>query len=62
MSFVCALSPSYWSWCARSAAGGEELGEEALGLALTLLGQDDRLCLADGIGDEPLWCSRSIAS
>ena len=39
--------------CFVSAAGGEQLGKEAAGLALTLFGQDHRLCLAHGIGDEP---------
>src|SRR5437762_13336524 len=33
---------------------GEHLGKEAFSLALSLLGQDDRLRLSYGIGDEAL--------
>src|SRR5437764_2246300 len=38
----------------RSATGGEQLAEQPLGLAQPLLGEHDRLGLADRVGDEAL--------
>src|SRR5215218_2806006 len=47
-------SPRSGSRGRGSAAGREQLAEEPLGLAQSLLGEHDRLGLADRVGDEAL--------